>query len=439
MADIGEQLAGTLESVVRGTVGELGPDTVLLTCEVGRPVTLEASTAQPAILRQRASDFVDCLPQPGDHGFVPELDAFTSRYESLLTGATRRPGLADDVGAAVDRLLAAAKQRFEQSRAARLDAPASYWETVQEPTDWYLSGGSHWQRITVGEGTSPAPRPQWQRHQWRWRVPIFRPEGEETMARGGKWAGATTALAARVAPAASTGSVRAALAEPASVRAVIEESEPVPPTSSGFRIDMSYAVVSLRRTWLDTSWWSNPHWHIPGVAEGGWSAGDVSIADQLLAAVPVAMVVVKDVTITASWSRDDAARLDALPTTLGPFALAGGSVTDGTMSIPGQQVIAWLCKVPPALPPRAAATPERAQVQVELPVLQRGMDGSYVKVLQGLLMAAGRFEPTPTLLNGKFGPKTEKAVTELQAERQLTTAPAGSVDARTWEVLLAPG
>ena len=477
MSDIGEQLGDALVSAVRSTVGDLGPDTVLLTSEVGRPVSLEGSGLQPVALRQRASDFVDVLPQPGLTGFVPELDAFSSRYASLLGAATRRPGLPDDVGAAVDRLLAAAKQRFAEGEAARIDQPTSYWETAQEPVDWFNGTGSHWQTMTVGEGAPPPPIPppspyDRYRHRWGWRIPIYRPEIEQRWARLGVGALADAARPAppgsrperpRIRPPAKNGpsavmaeravtdegvgavptgrpetsAARASLAVPAAARAVLEGSEVAAPTSTGFRIEMSYAVVTLRRAWLDTSWWSNPHWHAPGVAEGSWSAGDVGVADQLLAAVPVALVVVKDVHISASWTGEDQQRLAALPPTLGPFALAGGRVSDGTVTIPGIQVIGWLCKVPPTLPPRSQPALERALVEVGLPVLRRGAAGPYVRLLQGLLMAAGRFEPKPDLMNGTFGPRTERAVAEFQAAREIGPAPAG-VDAATWTALLTP-
>ena len=406
MATILDQLESALSDAVRSRCPELGPDTVLLLATIGRPAEIDMTLPAP-VRKELIGDFVDCLPQAGSQGFVPDTDLFTTRYGSLLQVAHRRQGLADDVGAVVDQQISSAHERFDKAGHPRLTIPETCWDTTQDPDTWYDRAGSHWQPLKVSEG-DPAPTPQPStppRPPWVFRLPPTSTEGQERWERLGIGVLAnrretldlrpqpllvqpdvvsvranpvllnTQQLVARpalamvrlvdtkvldaappaqvvaAAPVATEFSVSRQLALSSVLTQVIADSTPVAPTSSSFTIELSCAVVSLTRDWLDTAWWSNPWWEVPGEQSGSWSAGDVSAAGQLIAAVPVAMVVVKDVNITATWSEQDSAQLATMPPALGPFALHSATFASGVLSIPGVQVVAWMCKVPPVLPP----------------------------------------------------------------------------------------
>lgn len=74
---------------------------------------------------------------------------------------------------------------------------------------------------------------------------------------------------------------------------------------------------------------------------------------------------------------------------------------------------------------------ETPNTAVNLPILRRGMQGSAIERLQERLRVLGYFQGRAT---GFFGPKTEAAVENLQAENQL--AVDGVVGPTTWRVLL---
>lgn len=141
-------------------------------------------------------------------------------------------------------------------------------------------------------------------------------------------------------------------ARPALLPVLVQESTPAPATGSGFSLELDYCWVTLDRVWLDQVLLSTPGWQVAGAAPGSYSAGDLDTPGQAVPAVPLGFAVVKDVTITANWSSADATARSAAAG-LGPFLLAGSQFAagSGTLRIPGMQIIAWMCEVPPVLPP----------------------------------------------------------------------------------------
>lgn len=82
--------------------------------------------------------------------------------------------------------------------------------------------------------------------------------------------------------------------------------------------------------------------------------------------------------------------------------------------------------------------PEYEMVSVQLPVLNRGAKGEYVKALQTLLIAHGykmlsSDGKTNYGADGSFGGTTKKCVEKFQSDRGLTVT--GSCDAATWTEL----
>jgi hypothetical protein len=134
--------------------------------------------------------------------------------------------------------------------------------------------------------------------------------------------------------------------------ALVEEAQPAPATGDGFSLELDYCWVGLDRIWLDQVLLGTLGWQVPGTAPGSFSAGDPDRPDQAVPVVPVGFVVVKDVVITANWSSQDGTERSSAAG-LGPFLLAGSTFAAGTgeLRIPGPQIIAWMCEVPPMLPP----------------------------------------------------------------------------------------
>jgi 2-oxoglutarate dehydrogenase E2 component (dihydrolipoamide succinyltransferase) len=73
---------------------------------------------------------------------------------------------------------------------------------------------------------------------------------------------------------------------------------------------------------------------------------------QIVPAIPTGFIVVKDVLIKANWSDADAAHASSAAS-FGPFINIEShfDTGSGTYVIKGMQILAWLCEVPPFLPP----------------------------------------------------------------------------------------
>jgi 2-oxoglutarate dehydrogenase E2 component (dihydrolipoamide succinyltransferase) len=174
--------------------------------------------------------------------------------------------------------------------------------------------------------------------------------------------GAADAVAARmvaevgadaVVPDRRVSPVDAAIGPGAALTAVVDATAPKPATSQGFGVHFEYCLVHLDRPWWDEVFLSRQDWRVPGYQAGQISSGTTSGAADIVSLITTGMVVIRNLTITATWSEAD---LAALPhsTSLGPFCIAAGDLdkTSGTLTRKGLQVIAWLVQVPPVLPPR---------------------------------------------------------------------------------------
>ena len=123
-----------------------------------------------------------------------------------------------------------------------------------------------------------------------------------------------------------------------------------PVQSNQLTMDFDYSLVTLSRPWIDSQLFEQTKiWCAAGFKAGYFSTGDKTPANNgLLRALPVAMIVVKDLSITATWS--DADKQSATTAYgLGAFNLTHSSFTNNTLTAPGIQIIGWICQVLPQL------------------------------------------------------------------------------------------
>lgn len=132
---------------------------------------------------------------------------------------------------------------------------------------------------------------------------------------------------------------------------VVDVSTTRPVETTGFAISFEYTVVVFDRAWWDDVFLGLGGWHIPGIEPGLFATGTASpTASQFITLMTAGMVVVRNLDIRAAWSGDDRAAASSA-TSLGPFCIAGADWTEERLRRPGFQVIAWLCQVPPKMPP----------------------------------------------------------------------------------------
>jgi len=137
-------------------------------------------------------------------------------------------------------------------------------------------------------------------------------------------------------------------------------------TAQTLRLDMELRRVSINRPWLDLSLLTLSRWSLPGRAPGSLSDGVVdSGRPGLLKWIPIDLIAIRDLQITARWSDDDAVAVRKVlesdaPSDLGPFRVdpRGTTFSDGTLQTRGIQIFGWLVALVPAAPP-APVRPEQ--------------------------------------------------------------------------------
>lgn len=140
--------------------------------------------------------------------------------------------------------------------------------------------------------------------------------------------------------------------------------------TNSLRISFSYTLVTIRRPWLTfnllgTKGWNLGNLYAKGKVSNGSKANQGASAMPLL---PTSFVVVKDVVISANWSKAD---LDLIKSktsggggfSIGPFSIGGSyahsrsnetfssAITGGTIRVPGVQIIGMISQVVPLCPP----------------------------------------------------------------------------------------
>jgi hypothetical protein len=132
-----------------------------------------------------------------------------------------------------------------------------------------------------------------------------------------------------------------------------------PVQAAATQITLEHMLVSIdRSSWWHNDWLVDPGWYVPGMPSGS-SIGPSPDPGQVWG-LPIALILVKNLTMTGFWSSADAAQLTSDGTLLGPFNLGGATAAanaDNSVSItvPGPSVAALFCQplaiLPPANPP----------------------------------------------------------------------------------------
>jgi hypothetical protein len=135
-------------------------------------------------------------------------------------------------------------------------------------------------------------------------------------------------------------------------RAILQHAPAKPMSSDKFSISFSYCLVKVQRPWLYHPFLLNKNWYVPGYKEGSFSKATPRNNDGIFPAIPIALVAIKDLQITANWSDADANNAQNAMA-FGPFSLAGSKFENNALSLKGMQIIAWIYNVTPFLPANA--------------------------------------------------------------------------------------
>src|SRR5664279_1251946 len=348
---------------------------------------------------EEVSHFTDELPEVVGGVYTHTLRTISFTYGGMLDAA--EPSSAASLVTFTD--FKSRAQKAYQGTIGSFDGPTPYLPTYPTPVDWYdLSNAANWQSYSYDASAkapapaAPAPVAPNVRMQWRIVPQEMRPlilqqrnqEGppapggvrhpmfmRETMVSNqaagvraaepaaqvmpmrarmvSKQAFAThvvepAATSAQVSPVTSIKEVR--LTGLRSVASIATQTQSQPVETPKFTMSFDYCLVRLRRPWLSGDLLATPGWYVPG-AHGGDYASGAPANTGAFAVIPTAFIAVKNLVIDANWSDSDvAARANAA--SFGPFSLLGPSTDDkNSVRNPGIQVIAWVCRVQPQLPP----------------------------------------------------------------------------------------
>ena len=137
-------------------------------------------------------------------------------------------------------------------------------------------------------------------------------------------------------------------------------------------ISAKLTLVRIMRPWLDMTLFRTDGWWLKGQPVGAVSNGalDGNTAG-MMPLIPVAFVVMSDVTITADFSEDDKKHIDSATSGSasvgwGPFSVSGhyshsdskdmskATFDGGSIRVPGMQIVAWISEITPISPPAVA-------------------------------------------------------------------------------------
>ena len=134
---------------------------------------------------------------------------------------------------------------------------------------------------------------------------------------------------------------------------VIEKQLPDVPAanaSDGFSISFKYCRVNIDRSWFKLALLSNKNWSMFNTAAQSYSTGRLDENPGMFPLLPTSFIVIRDLKITANWSGQDQSAIQN-SVSFGPFDLTGSVMQQNALQVKGMQIIAWVSKLMPPLPP----------------------------------------------------------------------------------------
>lgn len=144
-----------------------------------------------------------------------------------------------------------------------------------------------------------------------------------------------------------------ARAELAVVLADAVVQTPPAPATDNIHVQFQYQVVRLDRPWIFFPFLRHANWYVPGMAAGAISNPAAPETPGRMGLVPTALLVIRDLSITANWNEHDVAELDK-SFALGPFGKGvKAEIVGGVLKCDGVQIIGCISERMPLLPPRS--------------------------------------------------------------------------------------
>lgn len=370
-------------------LGDPKPGDPIFAFELGTPVPDEtfrlppgSPQYSPAMALEYMSNQADIVPRIQGDVLFETFSRFDDNYEILLTGALPVNADASELLGQVKRSASAV---FDETLGSIVPPGIGRFRPVlADPVSWYdQTAEQNWTTLSLNQSDNPPPPPSSTTpggpsgpfvphtggpHEilMRWRpvshnmqaalaqpvsmqsVRLFREAKEREVSHAG---GQGAAEAILPSDSLDRSFRHRALRLGPLVASAPSRGAPLV-TSDGFSFTLETCVVRLRRPWLSDGFLNLHNWFVTGVAKGSICAGNGSESETPLSVLPLACVCVRNVSIKAQWTTADRQQVE-ISSHLGAFALLGRQFDQNTatLTVPGMQLIAWICQSLPALPP----------------------------------------------------------------------------------------
>lgn len=130
-------------------------------------------------------------------------------------------------------------------------------------------------------------------------------------------------------------------------------SKPASTTTEGYSISFKFCRVNIDREWFKLALLSNRNWYMFNTPANEYSTGNADNNPGMFPLLPLSLITICDLKITANWSQEDRINLDKA-IAFGPFDIRNRTFNQDTLEVKGLQIIAWISRLMPSLPPTQA-------------------------------------------------------------------------------------
>lgn len=127
-------------------------------------------------------------------------------------------------------------------------------------------------------------------------------------------------------------------------------SKPASNNTEGYSISFKFCRVNIDRNWFKLALLSTRNWYMFNTLAKEYSTGTADDNPGMFPLLPLSFIVICDLKITANWSQEDRINLDKAMA-FGPFDVKNRTFNQNTLEVKGLQIIAWISKLMPPLPP----------------------------------------------------------------------------------------
>jgi len=131
------------------------------------------------------------------------------------------------------------------------------------------------------------------------------------------------------------------------------DTKHVSTTTNGFSVSFKVCRVNIDRPWFKLTLLNTKNWYMFGTSQDEYSTGSADVNPGMFPFLPVSFIVIHDLKIKANWSQEDKTTVSQ-SVAFGPFDISNGSFNQDTIEVKGLQIIGWISRLTPALPPAAS-------------------------------------------------------------------------------------